>query len=537
MSQHTTARSTRATRRDRASTPTPTAQQSSSNVQQPSDPEQGSEGDPSSPTMRAPSPGASVVGEHTGPAVRSTTAASLNDSVDAPLNNAAVNTANIDLQLMIQSAVERALSGLRLDGQILNSHFASHSEDREGYESSTPSLDAFPRNGRPPYPSRSPDSPLLRMTSELSRADELVPPDRQDRAEQVRFATSTAPSSPGQHIPWAQRDPSLNRDRPPHLSRSPPAPAPDKAPVLSTGPPFASESIPTRLSPLSSGYTRESTEASSRLRRQHDQARSHLDLLITENIDVPPDDRGVADVLRKAKLPLPDPYSGKPSVEVFQKWITDFVVWCGNMNIVGPELDRKRVQLLGSNLSDQAATWYYTEVLSPSRETRHWTFRSLVHALHERFVPRSTMIQAIEDFDRCRYSSDDGARGFWSRLRVVAVRLPAEPDPYSLARRFLLGLPKEIFDIITINRGLSAEYSPVTELIEAAEEAENSLRIVRNRDSQVRRTPGMNPNTTESRARDSRPARDGTRPPIRNQRNRQPFNRQPPNNPRLSTLR
>lgn len=293
-------------------------------------------------------------------------------------------------------------------------------------------------------------------------------------------------------------------------------------------------SVPTRLS-----SARDLSETSDCINRHQDQARNLLDQLISENVDQPPDDRAVADVLRKAKLPMPDPYSGKPSAEIFQKWVADFVSWLAHNNIVGPEFDRKRVQLVGANVTDAAATWYYTEVTSPEREVTNWDFRSLIHAMHARFVPRSTRLQAIEDFERCRYSSSDGAQGFWSRLRVIAVRLPSQPDAYTLAKRFLSGLPKEIFDLITLTRGLSAEYSTSAELVDAAEDAENSLRVVRAHDNQIQnRRPASTGTHMQDNGSHTNKRRDKQpRPPHSSSRDKPRESNRPHESDRLQTSR
>ena len=316
-----------------------------------------------------------------------------------------------------------------------------------------------------------------RHSNSRTRAPRPIP--TQQEVPAVSWQPNSPPRSVLRSIPGALSD--AHENEPPH------------------GPYF-------RPSPAVSRRSYAATDMSARINRHRDQARQFLDRLIAEKVDRQPDDRSIAEVLRKAKLPLPEPYTGKASAELFQKWISDFVCWCNNMNIVGADFDNKRVELLRTNLSGTAANWYYTEVISPDRQVHDWTFRSLIYALYDRFVPRSTRLQAIEDFERCHYSSSDGAQGFWSRLRVIAARLPSEPDAYTLRRRFLFGLPKEIFDLITVTKGLSAEYSNSDELIAAAEEIENSLRMVRSHDKHLRSasTVGTSDATHDARTRPDR---------------------------------
>ncbi|KAF8316299.1 hypothetical protein DL93DRAFT_2096228 [Clavulina sp. PMI_390] len=206
---------------------------------------------------------------------------------------------------------------------------------------------------------------------------------------------------------------------------------------------------------------------------------AEIDDLLNEKINRDPDDKSVMDALRRTKFELPEAYTGKPNLEVFLKWVNDFVSWASNSNLVGPQFDRRPIDVLGSNLREAAADWFYTEVSSGSRSKRDWTFRSVLFGLYDRFIPRTARAQAIDDFNRCNYSSDRGIVDFWSRLRVMASRMPVYPDSYTLARRFLSGLPMNILEYITVTRGLSAEDSSIEELLRAARDVESSLQMLR----------------------------------------------------------
>lgn len=155
------------------------------------------------------------------------------------------------------------------------------------------------------------------------------------------------------------------------------------------------------------------------------------------------------------------------------------------MNVVGPEFDSKRIKLLGSNLEGDASDFYFAEVISPNREREGWTFRELVIALYDRFIPRTTRLTAVMDFEQCSYSSSDGVEGFWNRLKVIAARMPVHPDSYTMNRRLLNGLPKALFDPLTMYQGLSAEDNTARELIDAAKEKETALKLIRSHDNHM----------------------------------------------------
>ncbi|KAF8277928.1 hypothetical protein DL93DRAFT_2103846, partial [Clavulina sp. PMI_390] len=202
-------------------------------------------------------------------------------------------------------------------------------------------------------------------------------------------------------------------------------------------------------------------------------------------IDRDRDEKGIADVLLKAKLPLPTKYNGAPNAEAFHGWMAGLVSWYSSLNLVGPELDGKRVELVQNCIEGIAQSWYYTEVLSPDRPIKDWTFRSLLHAMHNRFIPRSTRIEAATEWDNISYSSDDASPGLWARMRVLAVRLPSYPDDYTQAKKFLEKLPKSIHDHLVLNEHMSAELNTAEELVAAAELIEDGQRLIRLHDAQL----------------------------------------------------
>lgn len=277
---------------------------------------------------------------------------------------------------------------------------------------------------------------------------------------------------------------------------------------------------PWRPSPMPTDNIRGTSEAASRADADYD-AHYFIDQLVNDKVDISPMPNAVSDPLRKLKLSLPDAYDGKGKIEEFQKWFTDLTTWFQLSNIVGPELDYQRILIVGTNTTGDAATWFYRNITSATRSRQSWDFRSVIHGLYDRFLPWSTRLEAIDEFERCQYSSKDGARGYWERLCLSAARLPNHPDKYSIIRRFVNGLPQEIHYVLTVGRGFSAELSDSSLLVSAAEEIEDSLRIVRSRDG-YRRSPLSGATDSQSDRRDSRTdRRDPTRRDNRRTQDRQ----------------
>ncbi|KAK7682712.1 hypothetical protein QCA50_014095 [Cerrena zonata] len=181
-------------------------------------------------------------------------------------------------------------------------------------------------------------------------------------------------------------------------------------------------------------------------------------------------------VIRGLKITQPESYNGSDDLEVFEEWLARVCRWMRLTGAVGPEQDRARVDLLGTVLSSTAQHWYNSVVDGPHRIERSWSFENAVVALYYRFIHQSTMLTATERFENVKYSKPGGARQLATEMGKHAGRMVQPPDEYTIRRRFWFCLPKDITRIMGTIKGLSAERSTFTDLIEAAAEIEDAYR-------------------------------------------------------------
>lgn len=64
-----------------------------------------------------------------------------------------------------------------------------------------------------------------------------------------------------------------------------------------------------------------------------------------------PLDKVTAEAICKVRYNQPEQYSGTPKITVFQKWLSDLVIWLEVSNMTGPATDRLRLCMISSNLT------------------------------------------------------------------------------------------------------------------------------------------------------------------------------------------
>jgi len=184
------------------------------------------------------------------------------------------------------------------------------------------------------------------------------------------------------------------------------------------------------------------------------------------------------DEIKHIKPPAPKSYNGEDDIEVFEAWLADILRWFRVTGMAGPDKDPFRVDLCGIYLTGIASTWYNTEVEAWERTKINWTFEELIIALYKRFIHEVTAQNAKTHYENTRYSKTKGALAFYNELERHAKRMIQRPDEYSHRRRFLFGLPMEIVETMIKSRGITAEHTPIEEMIEEAKAVENTIQAM-----------------------------------------------------------
>jgi hypothetical protein len=75
------------------------------------------------------------------------------------------------------------------------------------------------------------------------------------------------------------------------------------------------------------------------------------------------------DKVKHVKPMPPKPYGGKDNVQLFETWVADLLHWFRVTGITSDSKDQLCIDLCGTNLTANAATWFHTEV-EASRQVR-----------------------------------------------------------------------------------------------------------------------------------------------------------------------
>ncbi|OJT04205.1 hypothetical protein TRAPUB_5113 [Trametes pubescens] len=126
--------------------------------------------------------------------------------------------------------------------------------------------------------------------------------------------------------------------------------------------------------------------------------------------------------LKVAKLPPPKTYDGKDDLDALEVWLRGLLEYLNTLRIMGPELDRERVRILGQAVSGEAANWLYNIVQSPSREKKDWLFEEVVIAMYRRFIHKDLNLKAEQQYASLKYkASEGGVAALYERLLYTLV--------------------------------------------------------------------------------------------------------------------
>lgn len=211
--------------------------------------------------------------------------------------------------------------------------------------------------------------------------------------------------------------------------------------------------------------------------------------------------------LKVAKLPPPKTYDGKDDLDALEVWLRGLLEYFNTLRIMGPELDRERVRILGQAVSGEAANWLYNTVQSPSREKKEWLFEEVVIAMYRRFIHKDLNLRAEQQYASLKYkASEGGVAALYERLLYTSVRLWERPTPYQLRSKFISALPDDIVQVMTVLNGLSPYETDITQLYQAAYAIEQSSQAMtaRKQAREITRT-GNSSSTTPKTSGEARP--------------------------------
>ena len=228
------------------------------------------------------------------------------------------------------------------------------------------------------------------------------------------------------------------------------------------------------------------------------------------------------------KLGLPDPYDGASNTEEFEEWLGRLIRWFRTYSLdeKTPEMDEVRCQVLGQAVKGKAASFLQRHQDELDARGRTLTFDAAIRAIRDRFLYRSTALDAAHKYETLSQGTRD-VQTLADDLRRYAERMTEPPAPYGLRRRFLQALKPGIAQWL-LRLGISPETHSWSDLVSLARNIEESDQYARAFQSTAPQKPPVVAAHTPSTTVDSR-ARFLPRPRLPNAPGslvRPPFNRE-----------
>lgn len=180
---------------------------------------------------------------------------------------------------------------------------------------------------------------------------------------------------------------------------------------------------------------------------------------------------------KNLKPKQPETYNGGDNLDEFDGWLTNTIRWMALSNLggFGFSKDQVRLMVLGQCLSGEAMVWFNTEVESPHRARKDWSFKEAVCSLFDYFVHKTSSKVAALKYRSIKFSRSKGVSGLFNEMRKHAKRMVQIPNEYDQNLVFMGAIPEDIERIMTEARGLSAETSSLEELYINALQVEELL--------------------------------------------------------------
>ncbi|KAI0348740.1 hypothetical protein OH77DRAFT_783213, partial [Trametes cingulata] len=133
-------------------------------------------------------------------------------------------------------------------------------------------------------------------------------------------------------------------------------------------------------------------------------------------------------------------------------------------------------------LSEEASSWFYNTVQSPSREKREWLFEEAVVGLFRRFIHRDNHLIAAQQFERLKFdAAKGGVAALYERLLYISERMWEKPTRFQMRTKFIEALPESYEHVLTVVNGLSVKYNSLSELYQAALDIEQNTKALQMR--------------------------------------------------------
>ncbi|KAJ3491673.1 hypothetical protein NLI96_g516 [Meripilus lineatus] len=210
----------------------------------------------------------------------------------------------------------------------------------------------------------------------------------------------------------------------------------------------------------------------------------------------------IEDHNRNVKMKEPERYDGANDLDMFDDWVLDITRWMAISQLGGPKKEKMRILTLGQLLSKKALVWYRSEIESPFRARREWTFVDIVCGLFDHFVHKTSGKVAGEKFRSVQYDAKKGVSQLYTEMMKHASRMVEVPSEYDQSIVFVKALPEEFRKALRISRKIKEERNTLMEIYYNAMDIEEAIQTDKRQKENQERVEKLR---VEDRGRDYRP--------------------------------
>ena len=174
-----------------------------------------------------------------------------------------------------------------------------------------------------------------------------------------------------------------------------------------------------------------------------------------------------------AVTPLPK-YGGEDDLEIFMKWLVEFLTFIDIHQLVGVAHDYNRTLTIGAALEGRALNWFDLNMRGPLSGPR-LNFESAILRVTDEFLTPAAATKAQRSLERVQYSTTNGIRAYVRDLQTLSTHVFMPIDEFSLRRQILVAIPQTICNWLINFRDLSTSTSTVVEWVDAIEKREREL--------------------------------------------------------------
>src|SRR6266852_7488790 len=174
-----------------------------------------------------------------------------------------------------------------------------------------------------------------------------------------------------------------------------------------------------------------------------------------------------------AVTPLPK-YGGEDDLEIFMKWLVEFLTFIDIHQLVGIAHDYNRTLTIGVALEGRALNWFDLNMRGPLSGPC-LNFENEILRVTDEFLTPAVATKAQRSLEQVQYSTTNGICAYVHDLQTLYTHIFMPIDKFTLRRQILSAVLQTICNWLINFRDLSTSTSTVVEWVDAIEKREREL--------------------------------------------------------------